>query len=64
MDLMERFFAEITRHIRRGSYSSIFESETAIYDHLPHNTKPKPFRLEQNRRENSHPETLCTGQGR
>mgnify|MGYP006180113429 CR=1 FL=1 len=42
---MERFFAEITtRRIRRGSYASVDELETAIYDYLlQHNTKPKPF---------------------
>jgi hypothetical protein len=37
--------AEITtRRIRRGSYSSVDDLETAIYDYLlRHNTKPKPF---------------------
>ena len=45
MNLVERFFAEITnRRIRRGSYSSVDDLQTAIYDYLgQHNTKPKPF---------------------
>jgi transposase len=45
MNLVERFFAEITtRRIRRGSYSSVDDLEAAIYDYLLlHNTKPKPF---------------------
>ena len=45
MNLVERFFAEITtKRIRRGSYSSVDELETAIYDYLlQHNAKPKPF---------------------
>ena len=45
LNLVERFFAEITtRRIRRGSYSSVDELETAIYDYLlQHNAKPKPF---------------------
>lgn len=45
LNLVERFFAEITtRRIRRGSYASVDELETAIYDYLlQHNTKPKPF---------------------
>ena len=44
MNLVERFFAEITtRRIRRGSYSSVDDLETAIYDCLlPHNARPKP----------------------
>ena len=46
LNLVERFFAEITaRRIRRGSYSSVDDLEAAIYDHLArHNEKPKPFR--------------------
>ena len=46
LNLVERFFAEITsRRIRRGSYSSVDDLETAIYDYLAqHNEKPKPFR--------------------
>ena len=45
LNLVERFFAEITtRRIRRGSYSSVGDLEGAIYDYLlQHNTKPKPF---------------------
>ena len=45
LNLVERFFAEITnRRIRRGSYSSVDDLEEAIYDYLlHHNTKPKPF---------------------
>jgi transposase len=45
MNLVERFFAEITtKRIRRGSYSSVNELEAAIYDYLlQHNAKPKPF---------------------
>ena len=45
MNLVERFFAEITnRRIRRGSYSSVDDLETAIYDYLlQHNARPKPF---------------------
>jgi transposase len=45
MNLVERFFAQITaRRIRRGSYSSVDDLEDAIHDDLlHHNTKPKPF---------------------
>ena len=45
LNLVERFFAEITtRRIRRGSTSSVGDLEGAIYDYLlQHNTKPKPF---------------------
>lgn len=45
MNLVERFFAEITtRRIRRGSFTSVDDLETAIYDYLLfHNSKPKPF---------------------
>jgi len=45
LNMVERFFAEITtRRIRRGSYSSVEDLETAIYDYLLlHNAKPKPF---------------------
>ena len=33
------------RRIRRGSYSSVDDLKTAIYDYLAqHNEKPKPFR--------------------
>jgi len=32
------------RCIRRGSYSSIYDLEAAIYDYLArHNERPKPF---------------------
>ena len=46
LNLVERFFAEITsRRIRRGSYSSVDDLEAAIYDYLAHhNETPKPFR--------------------
>ena len=46
LNLVERFFAEITsRRIRRGSYSSVDDLEDAIYDYLAHhNERPKPFR--------------------
>ena len=45
LNLVERFFAEITsKRIRRGSYTSVDDLETAIYDYLAkHNTKPTPF---------------------
>jgi transposase len=45
LNLVERFFAEITaKRIRRGSYSSVDDLESAIYDYmLQHNAKPKPF---------------------
>ena len=45
MNLIERFFAEITsRRIRRGSYSSVDDLEAAIFDDLAqYNEKPKPF---------------------
>jgi len=45
LNLVERFFAEITsRRIRRGSYSSVDDLEAAIYDYLlKHNAKPKTF---------------------
>jgi len=46
LNLVERFFAEITsRRIRRGSYSSVDDLEASIYDYLAqHNEKPKPFK--------------------
>ena len=45
LNLVERFFAEITsRRIRRGSYTSVGELEAAIYDYLlQHNASPTPF---------------------
>jgi transposase len=46
LNLVERFFAEITsRRIRRGSYASVDDLEAAIYDYLAqHNEQPKPFK--------------------
>jgi transposase len=45
MNLVERFFAEITRkRIRRGAFASVAELEDAIHDYLlHHNADPKPF---------------------
>jgi transposase len=45
LNMVERFFAEITsKRIRRGSYTSVDDLETAISDYLvQHNAKPKPF---------------------
>ena len=45
LNLVERFFAEITRkRIRRGAFASVAELEQAIRDYLDHhNAKPKPF---------------------
>lgn len=45
LNLVERFFAEITsKRIRRGSYTSVDDLEAAIYDYLAqHNETPKPF---------------------
>ncbi len=45
LNLVERFFAEITnRRIRRGICSSAGDLEDAIHDYLlPHDTRPKPF---------------------
>jgi transposase len=45
LNLVERFFAEITsKRIRRGSYTSVDDLEATIYDYLAqHNAKPKPF---------------------
>ena len=45
MNLVERFFAEITRkRIRRGAFASVVELEAAIHDYLlHHNADPKPF---------------------
>nr|WP_263289651.1 transposase [Tateyamaria pelophila] len=46
LNLVERFFAEITsRRIRRGSYSSVDDLEATIFEYLAHhNEKPKPFK--------------------
>lgn len=45
LNLVERFFAEITRkRIRRGAFASVSELEQAIRDYLDHhNAEPKPF---------------------
>src|SRR6476620_6509511 len=45
LNLVERFFAEITtKRIRRGIFRSVAELEDAIYDYLlRHNANPKPF---------------------
>lgn len=46
LNLVERFFAEITsKRIRRGSYSSVDDLEAAIHDYLAqHNETPRPFK--------------------
>jgi len=46
LNLVERFFAEITsRRIRRGSYSTVDDLEAVIHDYLAqHNDTPKPFK--------------------
>jgi transposase len=66
LNLVERFFAEITsRRIRRGSSSSVNDLEAAIYDYLArHNKKPKPLQMDQNRRGYPHPGTPRAGQTR
>ena len=45
LNLVERFFAEITmKRIRRGTFKSVTELEEAIHDYLDHrNSNPKPF---------------------
>jgi transposase len=45
LNLVERFFAEITgKRIRRGVFTSVAELEQAITDYLDrHNAEPKPF---------------------
>jgi transposase len=45
LNMVERFFAEITRkRIRRGVFTSVAELESAIMEYLEnHNTDPKPF---------------------
>ena len=45
LNLVERFFAEITgKKIRRGVFKSVAELEAAIQDYLEkHNVDPKPF---------------------
>ena len=46
LNLVERFFAEITSsRIRRGSYSSVDDLKAPIFDYLAqHNEKPKRFK--------------------
>src|SRR3954468_14433419 len=45
LNMVERFFAEITRkRIRRGVFKSVAELRTAIMEYLEnHNADPKPF---------------------
>jgi transposase len=45
LNLVERFFAEITRkRIRRGTFTSVAHLQAAIHDYLSaHNANPKPF---------------------
>ena len=45
LNLVERFFAEITRNkIRRGVFKSVTDLELAIYKYLAdHNENSKPF---------------------
>jgi transposase len=45
LNLVERFFAEITRkRIRRGAFKSVTDLEVAIHSYLAeHNDHPKPF---------------------
>ncbi len=45
LNLVERFFAEITtKRIRRGTFTSVADLEAAIEDYLDqHNANPKPF---------------------
>jgi transposase len=45
LNLVERFFAEITRkRIRRGTFTCVADLEAAIFDYLNHhNAAPKPF---------------------
>ena len=45
LNMVERFFAEITRkRIRRGAFQSVTELKSAIMEYLEnHNADPKPF---------------------
>jgi hypothetical protein len=44
LNMVERFFAEITRkRIRRGVFKSVDELKQAIMDYLEHNDQPKPY---------------------
>ena len=63
LNLVERFFAEITaKRIRRGSYTSVDDLETAIYDYLlHHNAQAEALRLDQNRRPYPLPRTPRDG---
>ena len=49
LNLVERFFAEITgKRIRRGVFTSVAELEEAIDDYLlRHNAFAKPYRMDQ-----------------
>jgi transposase len=53
LNMVERFFAEITRkRIRRGTFKSVAELENAIMDYLEkHNRAPKPFTWTKSARE-------------
>ncbi len=58
LNLVERFFAEITlRRIRRGSYSSVDDLEAVIYDYLETTTRSRSPSNEQNRGGCPHPRT-------
>ena len=71
LNLVERFFAEITsKRIRRGAFASVAELEAAILDYLDgHNANPKPFVwtktakviLEKERRALDKLESITTG---
>ena len=64
MNLVERFFAQITaRRIRRGSYSSVDDLEDAIYDYLLQH-KAEALHLEQVRRGYRLPGTSRPGRPR
>jgi transposase len=53
LNMVERFFAEITRNrIRRGVFKSVAELKAAIADYLEkHNAAPKPFAWTKSARE-------------
>ena len=55
LNLVERFFAEITgKKIRRGAFASVAELITAIEDYLSaHNADPKTIRLDKDRQGHS-----------
>jgi hypothetical protein len=52
LNLVERFFAEITtKRIRGGTFMSVTDLKEAIHDYLAHhNANPKALRLDQDRR--------------